>query len=161
LELVIIMIRKASIADIPFLTEHHEKMFREIFGKKGYRVNENDFFLMKSVYGSKLADQFVDGSCFAWIYHNDDILISSLAVTILRSVPVPYDPQDRSAYIHSVYTEEKYRNRGHAKTLVKKAIEFCREKNIRRIDLVTSDDGKVLYEKLGFKYVPEYMRLYL
>lgn len=57
----------------------------------------------------------------------------------------------------NVYTNKNYQRQGIAKQMVNLLIDDAREKNITEISLDATDDGRPLYEKLGFKASDECM----
>ena len=61
--------------------------------------------------------------------------------------------------ILNVYTEPQWRRRGIAERLVRACIDWARGRGVERIVLHASDDGRALYEKLGFRQTNE-MRLH-
>jgi GNAT superfamily N-acetyltransferase len=63
-------------------------------------------------------------------------------------------------YLLSLYTEKEFRKKGVARLIVETAIDWCRKNGYDRVNLDASEEGKPLYETLGFK--PGYgMRLQL
>ena len=50
----------------------------------------------------------------------------------------------------SVYTENEYRGRGICTKLMKNMIEYARENNLCRIDLMATQDGYPIYKNVGF-----------
>jgi GNAT superfamily N-acetyltransferase len=66
----------------------------------------------------------------------------------------------RRAMILNMYVEAGYRRRGVARALMQVMIAWCRENGFAHVGLHASDDGRPLYEKLGFKPTSE-MRLEL
>jgi GNAT superfamily N-acetyltransferase len=65
------------------------------------------------------------------------------------------------AFLHSVFTEPKYRKQGYAKMIVESAIKFCNSNGIKRLLLNTSEEAKSLYKSLGFEYSKTSMSLFL
>ena len=63
-------------------------------------------------------------------------------------------------YLMSMYTVKKFRRQGVASLVVKKALDWCRERNYDRIVLHASKEGRPVYEALGFEPSTE-MRLKL
>jgi GNAT superfamily N-acetyltransferase len=51
----------------------------------------------------------------------------------------------------SVYTKPGYRRRGISRALLGLAIEEGRKRGLRRLVLHPTDDGRPLYESLGFR----------
>ena len=56
----------------------------------------------------------------------------------------------RQATIQNVYTEPAWRRRGLAMLLMKEVISWAQKTGIDSLVLHASDDGRPLYEKLGF-----------
>jgi len=75
-------------------------------------------------------------------------------------LPRPSDLTRRLAYLHSVYTELAHRRRGLARRIVETALETCRAQGLRRLMLHASEEGRPLYDSLGFLPTNE-MRLVL
>jgi len=77
----------------------------------------------------------------------------------LRDVPPHPQPKangkidivsGRQAIIQNVYTEPEWRRRGLAALLIKRIMDWTREKGIESVVLHASDDGRAVYEQLGF-----------
>ena len=60
--------------------------------------------------------------------------------------------------IVNVYTEAAYRRKGLARKLMKTAMEWCAREGVETVVLHASDEGRPLYERLGFEATNE-MRL--
>ncbi len=54
-------------------------------------------------------------------------------------------------YIHKVYTDETHKGRGLATSLVRKAVDFAREKGCYKVFLTCREETAPFYEKSGFK----------
>jgi len=57
----------------------------------------------------------------------------------------------RFAYVNAVFVRPQYRRRGIARKLMTLAVDWARSQNCVRIRLRTSEDGRALYEALGFR----------
>jgi GNAT superfamily N-acetyltransferase len=62
--------------------------------------------------------------------------------------------------ILNMYVEREHRRRGIARALMEKMIAWCRENGFVSVGLHASDEGRPLYEQLGFEATNE-MRLKL
>jgi GNAT superfamily N-acetyltransferase len=154
-----ISLREATESDIPRLGVHHRKMFEEILKKKGESLNPSVGKKMERTYVKKLKQELTNGSCKAWVIEHKDRTVASGAITIANLVPTPKDLSSSVAYLHSMYTEKEYRNKGFANLIVERAIRFCRGNGIKRVFLNASEAGRSIYEKAGFRAAPEMMRL--
>jgi GNAT superfamily N-acetyltransferase len=69
-------------------------------------------------------------------------------------------PGARRGNILNVYTAPPHRRRGLARRLMETALDWCQKNGIRAVILHSSDDGRALYERLGFQASNE-MRMIL
>ena len=72
----------------------------------------------------------------------------------------PRDPEPRRAWIVNMYTEPPHRRRGLARRLMEAMLAWCRDRGMRSLYLHASDEGRPLYEGLGFQPTNE-MRIAL
>lgn len=56
-----------------------------------------------------------------------------------------------SAHINAVYVQPAHRRRGIASVLMQLAIKWARERGCTRVRLRSSDEGRFLYERVGFR----------
>ncbi|MFH1369776.1 MAG: GNAT family N-acetyltransferase [Planctomycetota bacterium] len=154
-------IQEAIRDDIKQLAIHHRKMFEEIWEKKGQKLEAAKAQEIEKAYSEKLEKQISAGSCKAWVVKNGNQLVASGAISIISFVPVPNDTNYNIAYLHSMYTEKKFRGKKFARQIIEKAIQYCKNNGINRIVLNASDEGKPLYKKIGFVSSPETMRLFI
>lgn len=59
--------------------------------------------------------------------------------------------QPSRAMILNMYVEPQYRRQGIARALMNAMIAWCREHNFKAVALHASDDGRGLYDNMGFK----------
>ena len=53
--------------------------------------------------------------------------------------------------ILNMYVERKYRRKGIARALMEAMLAWCRENGFTSVGLHASEEGRPLYEQLGFK----------
>ena len=58
--------------------------------------------------------------------------------------------EGRQGVIVNVFTEPEWRRRGLAKLLMKKIVAWSHDQNLDDLVLHASDDGRALYQQLGF-----------
>lgn len=152
-------VREASLRDIPAMASHHCRMFAEIWQQKDAILEPHRAAALEEAYAAKLAAELATGICRAWVVEDRGEIVAGGAISIASLVPTPADLSPKVAYLHSIYTERSYRGRKCAQGIVETIIEFCRAHDIRRIMLNTSDAGKPIYEKFGFRSIDDMMRL--
>jgi GNAT superfamily N-acetyltransferase len=87
-------------------------------------------------------------------------IVAGGGVVLLAYQPHPLDPRPRRAFVVNLYTEPEHRRRGLARRLMEAMIEWCRGEGYATLSLHASDEGRALYESLGFVPTNE-MRLTL
>jgi GNAT superfamily N-acetyltransferase len=149
-------IRLAGISDIDYLVHHRRAMF--------YEMGHTDAFgldAMETACRSYLATALNDGGYRSWIAENSSgQVIAGGAIVISPWPGNPSDQRPLRAMILNMYTEPGYRRKGIARALMATMISWCREQGFQTVALHASDEGRPLYESLGFKPTNE-MRLSL
>ena len=99
-----------------------------------------------------------DNSFFAYIAEVNGVAVSTAFLSVAERPPQsPYSSLTGTVY--NVLTYPEYRRQGIATKIMTALMEEAQSLNIVNIDLLASNDGKYLYENLGFglsKYT--YMR---
>lgn len=67
----------------------------------------------------------------------------------------PRDDAPRRSWIVNVFTEPEHRRRGLARLIMDALVELCRAQGWSIVFLHASDDGRPLYESMGFKATNE------
>jgi ribosomal protein S18 acetylase RimI-like enzyme len=148
-----LQVREATAADIPLLAGHRAAMFRDM----GQLAGDWEGVLVRAT-ADYLRDALPRGEYLGWVAH----------CTLAPSEPVggagvqfrPILPRPRSAHggiedgpeaiILNVYVEPAWRRRGVGEALIRSVLAALAERKVRRIVLHASEDGRPLYERLGF-----------
>ena len=98
------------------------------------------------------------GRYLGWITTDEGRPIASAGMLLLDWPPHPFDPAaEARAYLLNVFVEPEYRRRGLARALIDRCLaEACR-RCIRVVSLHASEEGRPLYESLGFRSTNEMM----
>ena len=100
-----------------------------------------------------------DGSYRGWLVEDPGGgIVAGGGVIILEYHPNPADTVPRRAWVVNMFTEPAHRRRGLARRLMETMVGWCRTEGMRHLYLHASDDGRALYESLGFAPTNE-MRL--
>ena len=157
-------IRLATVADLEVISWHRARMFQDM-GELPPDLFES--FRMQS--RDALRQMFERENYFGWLagLENEPGRIVAGAGVQLREVPPhpqtnPIGKIDivsgRQAIIQNVFTEPEWRRRGLAALLIERIIDWTREQGIDSLVLHASDEGRALYDRLGFTATTE-MRL--
>jgi len=91
-----------------------------------------------------------DGSYRGWLAEGSDGVVAGGGVILLQFQPHPMDPRPQRAWVVNMFTEPEHRRRGLARLLMDTIVTSCRAQGLRFLYLHASDEGRVLYESLGF-----------
>jgi GNAT superfamily N-acetyltransferase len=149
-------IREATIADLDIVMHHRRSMFSDM----GY-ADESALNAMLSTSRPFFAERMADGGYRAWLVENSfHQVIAGGGLIIFDYHSSPTDPFPKRPVIVNMYTERPYRRKGIARMLMRTMIAWCREEGFGSVGLHASNEGRPLYEELGFKPTNE-MRLML
>jgi len=100
-----------------------------------------------------------DGSYHHWLALDSSGRVSGGGGVLLCPWPPnPLDPCTERAVILNVYTEPEFRKRGIARQIMLTILAWVKQQGLRSVNLHASDEGRPLYEQLGFEATNE-MRL--
>lgn len=88
---------------------------------------------------------------FAWLADLDGEPVASAALMWFPHPPGRLSPAGTEAYVLNVYTRPDARRMGLARALMERVVEEARAAGVRRVWLRASDDGRPLYEAMGFE----------
>lgn len=151
----IITIRQGTVADIPVIVHHRRRMCEDM----GYSDDAALSAMVKAT-ADYLQKTIPDGSFRSWLACDDGKVVAGGAVVVSPWPAHAYEPECRRATILNIYTELEYRRRGIARQIMETILAWCREEGFARVTLHASNEGKSLYQSLGFEESNE-MRLNL
>ena len=154
------VLRLATLNDIPTLVKHRRGMFVDMDALKGGTLDPGGLDAMDMTYASYLRAHLIDGRLQAWIVMDGDRSAASGSILYTDWLPRPDGKQSVLAYVHSVYTKPVYRRLGLARQILNAMIAECHARGLPRLTLHASNEGRGLYEQLGFVPTNE-MRLML
>lgn len=145
-------LRKATPRDLPTLVRHRDAMW---IGMGRVRPGERD--PTSRAYRRWLEERMRRGTLTAFLAADDadGSVLGSGAVWIQEVQPRPGHPLTMWGYILSVYTEPAARRQGIARAIVDATIEEARRAGCTRCCLHASEEGRPLYEGLGFERTAE------
>ncbi len=150
-----ILIREAGVPDVAEILRQRRAMYEDM----DYS-DADALAAMERLCADYLAKALADGTFHAWLAFDGDRAVAGGAVIVTPWPAHPYDLECRRATILNVYTDRTYRRRGIAKALLRTMIDWCARSGLARVSLHASEDGRPLYESLGFEPSNE-MRLKL
>jgi GNAT superfamily N-acetyltransferase len=147
-------IREAARSEVAIVLHHRWAMFRDMG-----QGTADELARMVNNAEPVLARALDDGSYRHWLAVDASGRVVGGGGVLL--CPWPANPKDactERAMILNVYTEPEFRRQGVARRIVETILRWIRARGLRSANLHASDEGRVLYEKLGFVATNE-MRL--
>jgi ribosomal protein S18 acetylase RimI-like enzyme len=154
-------VREATAADIPLLARHRAAMFQDMGSLAPGREQE-----LTDATAEFLRQALPRGEYLGWVAETTIApreAVGGGGVQLRTILPRPRPRTDGielgpEAIILNVYVEPAWRRRGVGEAVMRALLDSLAARGIRRIVLHASDDGRRLYERLGFAPTNE-MRL--
>jgi len=147
-------IRRATAADAGVLARHRAEMFRDM-GELPASVYDTLIDAARAY----LTQAITDGRYVGWVAELDAgsrEVVGGAGLQLRELLPRPDVARERlvrgpQGLIVNVYTERAWRRKGVADALMRELLQWCRGNGIESVVLHASDEGRPLYEKLGFR----------
>jgi GNAT superfamily N-acetyltransferase len=95
--------------------------------------------------------RYDDGDLRSFVAEADGRIVGCATAFLLDGYPREFIKRPNAGYIVGVYVEPAYRRRGVASDLTRAAVEWLRTIGCSVVRLRASDEGRNVYEKLGFR----------
>jgi GNAT superfamily N-acetyltransferase len=139
-------IRAAEVCDAPLIARQRAAMFRDMGS-----VSAEESELLRKASEPWLSGLLAAGHYFGWLVGHGRTVVAGGGVLVRELAPVPGCYRaGRWGHIMNVYTEPAHRRRGLARWLMRTMLDWCASHAIDRVTLAASDEGRPLYESLGF-----------
>jgi GNAT superfamily N-acetyltransferase len=138
-------VREATLDDVDVLVRHRIAMFTDM----GLAF---DAAPIDGLFRAWLAAHMPAGVYHAWLVETDNGEVAAGGgLSVLPWPPGPQYAGDRIAVVYNVYTEPAHRRQGVARRLMEAIHAWCRDAGIASIALNASQDGRPLYESMGYQ----------
>ena len=147
-------IKKATKEHIDWIVRHRIGMFRDM------KWSEEDLVKTEPIVRKYLEEQWDERiTCFLAFEENQ--IVGGCAITLYPILPSNQTPTGLHGYIHNLFVKREYRRRGIATHLLDHAIKYCKENNISKCWLHSTDMGLSIYLQSGFEKCDNYYGLSL
>ncbi len=148
-------IRLATPDEAPILAEMRRRMFLDM----GKPDNENIRKVVQA-FVPWISEAIRNGRYIGWIASapNGDI-VANTGMLLIEWPPNTRDLNPLRGYIMNVWTHPDHRRRGLARSLMETVLAEARLRQIKVTALHASDQGRVLYEQLGYRQSREMIRV--
>jgi GNAT superfamily N-acetyltransferase len=144
-------IRPATIADIPHIVSHRERMFRDM--ELPARFDE-----MAAAFELWLRHALPSKTYLGWmaVAGNGDVAAGA-GLIVIPWPPGPVSMDPRCGFVFNVYTDPAHRQQGLARRLMDAIHDYCRAEGMERMVLNASTFGESLYQSMGYVRTEEPM----
>lgn len=141
-------IRPAEPSDVGIIAEHRAAMFRDM----GQLPSNAEYARLREVSEAWLTGLFINNQYVGWLVEDNLRIVAGGGILIREQLPVPGCYKiGPCAHIINVYTSPAYRRRGLARRLLILMLQWCAMQKMDQVTLSASDEGRSLYEALGFQ----------
>ena len=145
-------IRRATAQDADIISWHRARMFQDMGD-----VSHEAFEILRAKARTRLEQWIHGGDYIGWLATPADqpeVIVAGAGVQLQPILPRPVNlltvGEGRQGTIVNVFTEPEWRRRGIAGLLIQEIIVWSRNEQLDRLILHASDEGRSIYEKLGF-----------
>lgn len=140
-----LILRLATIEDLPLLVQHRRAMFEEmgVYGARDLDAHDQAF--------TSWAEHLVmTGRLVAFLALAGGRAAASCCLWLREHQPRPGLETAHWPYLMSMFTEPEFRRRGAARALALAALQWARERGFTHVSLHATTPAVSLYERLGF-----------
>ena len=145
-------IRRATAQDADIISWHRARMFEDM----GH-VSGDAFEILRAKARTRLEQWIDNGNYIGWLATPADkpeMIVAGAGVQLQAILPRPLDlsmiGEGRQGTVINVFTERQWRRHGIAGLLIKEIVAYSRSERLDRLVLHASDQGRPIYERLGF-----------
>jgi len=148
----IFRIRRATAQDAGIVAWHRARMFQDMGDVSG-----DAFEILRAKARARLKEWLASGDYVGWLATPADqpeMVVGGAGVQLQPILPRPVNAstvgEGRQGTVVNVFTEPQWRRRGIAGLLMKEIITWSKDEHLDRLLLHASDEGRSVYERLGF-----------
>jgi GNAT superfamily N-acetyltransferase len=145
-------IRRATVRDVDVIAWHRARMFQDMGDVSG-----DAFEILRTKARARLEQWIDSGEYIGWLAIPADqaeTIVGGAGIQLQPILPRPVDTstigEGRQGTIINVFTEPQWRQHGIAGLLIKEIIAWSKSERLDRLILHASDQGRPIYERLGF-----------
>ena len=145
-------VRRATVQDAELIAWQRARMFQDMG-----EVSGDGFETLRQKAQTRLEEWIEAGNYVGWLatpVDKPDVVVGGAGIQLQSILPRPLSPstisKGRQGTIVNVFTEPKWRRRGVSSLLIKEINAWSKNEGLDRLLLHASEDGRSVYEKLGF-----------
>lgn len=141
-----ISIRRASLEDVEALVQLRLALQLE----SGHLTQDTMVTALKQATHQYLMEALPKETFIVWVAEAEGKIVASSGLIFFQKPPSENNLSGLEAYILNMYTLPPWRGQGIATRLLHELMQFVKQTRAHRIWMYATQDGKPIYEKVGF-----------
>lgn len=146
-------IMKASIEDLDSLVYWRMEVLKDVFSISP----KNDMSELERYNREYYKHEIPLEGHIACFVLSDRKKIGCGGICIYDELPSPDNPSGKCAYLMNIYVRPEFRHNGVGRSIIYWLIEQAQKKEITKIYLETSTNGRNMYQNIGFENMQDMM----
>lgn len=134
--------RRATRDDVKSLAELRFRQLIDEGGKPNDNINDE----LEKYFVNELENE----DLIIWVAEAGSKIVATAGVCFFQYPPTFYNVTGKVAYVTNVYTRNEFRHQGIATKLMEYVMDEIRKTGCNTVRLHSSEQGRRLYEKMGF-----------
>lgn len=140
------MIRQAQVEDIEQLVRLRMALIYEA----NHLQKEADVSGIEN-HVRKYLEENLEKDFLVWVIEEGGEIVATSGLNLFQKPPTYTNPNGKEAFIMNIYVAPSARKKGYATLLIHKIINYLKGTEYKKISLVATEEGRYVYEKIGFK----------
>ncbi|MDF1504428.1 GNAT family N-acetyltransferase [Roseisolibacter sp. H3M3-2] len=148
------VLRLAGASDVRLIAEHRAAMWADMG-----QLHPDAVAAMVDETAARLGPALAEGRYVGWLLESaahPGRVVAGAGVLLREQLPFPVDGGravrfGEQGLVINVYTDPAWRRRGLAERLMRALLAWAETRGLSSVILHASDDGRPLYERLGFR----------
>lgn len=153
-----ISIEEATLDQLDLLMNIRREVLSNVFGEEFQKLSKDEINQIREYNRKYYLHEIPLGRHIAYLCYNREEVIGCGALCLYDEMPSPDNINGKCAYLMNIYVKKDYRRRGIGTRIVQHLIGKAKELKVNKIYLETSDDARLMYEKMGFIDMNNYMQ---
>jgi ribosomal protein S18 acetylase RimI-like enzyme len=152
-----IIAREAVLNDIDTIIKFRIDFLKEL----GNIKTEAECDILSKKNRSFFLRNMASKDVIVWFIDSSGKIASTGAILLFKRPPVTIDSNGLEAYVFNLYTVPEFRRQGYATAIMHKIMEEAKKMQCSRTWLHATEEGALLYEKLGYRKKEDVMEFIL
>ncbi|MFG1999296.1 GNAT family N-acetyltransferase [Spirillospora sp. NPDC048911] len=142
------IVRPATVDDIPELTRLRELLFRRLVDSD----NPAPAWEWREQFATDMKERLGGRELGVFVVDGDDGELAACGIGVLQyRLPTPYQANALAGYVLGMVTDPSYRGQGYARLVMKELLNWFAENDVARVELHATPEAAPLYRSMGFR----------